>query len=113
MPVDGTLEFKHRVDAAKIAEASVKSGERYQASFTDKTLGTKWWAFGSLDNFESVRFREWSKREEEEDKEKEEEQEMEEEEGKEAAYDGEYLMGEVPDDLALVIEKGTVEFEIG
>ena len=34
-------------------------------------------------------------------------------EGQGADAEGPFLMGEVPDDLALVIEKETAEFEIG
>lgn len=96
VPVNGELKVRHQVDVAKIMEARLKAGERYQASLTDNCLGTRWWAFGSLDEFDGVRFRQWSKREE----------------GEGTDNEGRYLMGEVPDDLAFVIEGGTVEFEI-
>ena len=97
MPANGILEVRHKVDATKIAEALLEKGERYQASFTHKCLGTKWWAFGSLEEFQDVKFRQWKEGEE----------------GQGADDDGTFLMGEVPDDLALVIEKETAEFEIG
>ena len=97
VPANGQLEIRHQVDGAKIAEARLKGGERYQASLTDKCPGTRWWAFGSLEEFGSVRFKLWKEGEE----------------GEGADEEGRYLMGEVPDDLAFVIEKETVEFEIG
>lgn len=99
---NGRLEIRHPVDGTKIAEAQLKAGERYQASLTDKCLGTSWWAFGSLEEFEGVRFRQWREGEVEE---------RADDEG--ADEEVRYLMGEFPDNLALVIEKGTAEFEIG
>ena len=105
MPADGTLEIKHEVSPAKIADAQPKSGERYQASFTDKCLGTRWWAFGSLEEFENVRFGQWK------DEEKREGEEKREAKG-EGPDEGELFMGERPNDLALTIEVGTVEFVI-
>lgn len=98
MPVNGILEIRHQVDVAKIVEARLKAGERYRASLTNKCLGTRWWAFGSLDEFDGVRFRQWSKGEEGE--------------GEGIDHEGRYLIGEVPDDLAFVIEGETVDFEI-
>lgn len=97
MPAGGELEIRYRVDEAQIAEAGLKAGERYRAGLTDRCLGTWWWAFGSLEEFGDVRFRQWRQ------------------EGEREGVDdvGRFLMGEVYDDLALVIEKGTVEFEIG
>ena len=100
MPADGTLEIKHEVSPAKIADAQLKSGEKYQASFTDKCLGTRWWAFGSLEEFENVRFGQW----------KDEEKGEEKGQGPDV---GKLFMGERPNDLAFIIEVGTVEFEIG
>lgn len=96
MPAHGSLEIRHQVDRGKREEAGLNVGERYQASFTDKCLETRWWAFGSLEDFEDVTFRWWR---EGEDK-------------RGAGDGGRYFMGEDPDDLALVIEKGAVEFEI-
>ena len=96
VPVNGKLEIRHQVDVAKIEEAHLEPGERYQASLTSQCLGTRWWAFGSLDDFDGVRFRQWNKGEESES----------------IDDGGRYLMGEVPDDLAFVIEGETVEFEI-
>lgn len=97
VPANGMLETRHQVDRTKIAEAGLKAGERYQASLTNKCLGTRWWALGSLEEFEGVRFRGWEEGEE----------------GEGADDGGRYLMGGAPDDLAFVIEKETAEFEIG
>ncbi len=97
MPAKGKLEIRHQLDGANIVEARLKSGERYQASLTDLCLGTRWWAFGWLEDFGVVRFRQWREGGEREGQDDE----------------GRYLMGEVPNDLAFVIEKGTAEFEIG
>ncbi len=114
MPADGTLVIKHQVDPEKIVEARLEVGERYQASFTNKCLGTRWWAYGSLEEFEGVRFGQWRGEEGKEEREGEkEEREGRGTEAKELVYDGKLLMGEMPDDLALVIEEGTAEFEIG
>ena len=116
MPANGALVVKHQVDPEKIAEAKLKVGEKYQASFTNKCLGTRWWAYGSLEDFEGVRFCQWRKEEEKEDSEREEEEEEREGEGteaKESEHNGKMLMGEIPDELALVIQEETAEFEIG
>lgn len=113
MPADGALVIKHQVDPEKIAEAKLEVGEKYQASFTNKCLGTRWWAYGSLEEFEGVRFGQWRKEEEKEESERDDEEgEGEGTEAKESEYDGKLLMGEIPDDLALVIQEGTAEFEI-
>ncbi len=113
MPADGTLVIKHQMDPEKVAEARLEVGEKYQASFTNKCLGTRWWAYGALEELEGVRFGQWRKEEEEESDREEEESEGEGTEAKESVYDGKLIVGEMPDDLALVIEEGTVEFEIG
>ena len=85
VPANGKLETRHPVDGTKIAEAQLKAGERYQASLTDKCLGTSWWAFGSLEEFEGVRFRQWR------------EGEVEERADDEGADEGvRYVMGEFP-----------------
>ncbi len=97
MPANGELEIRHQLDGGKIAQARLKVGERYQASLTDLCLGTRWWAFGSLEELGGVRFRQWREGGEREGRDDE----------------GRYLMGEVPNNLAFVIEKGTTEFEIG
>ena len=113
MPADGTLVIKHQLDPEKIAEAKLEVGEKYQASFTNKCLGTRWWAYGSLGEFGGVRFGQWREEEEKEENEREkEEREGEGTEAKESGYDGKLLRGEIPDDLALVIQEGTAEFGI-
>ena len=113
MPADSALVVKHQIDPEKIAEARLEVGEKYQASFTNKCLGTRWWAYGSLEELEGVRFGQWRKEERNEESEREEQEgEGEETEAKESEYDGKLLMGEIPDDLALVIQDGTAEFEI-
>lgn len=97
VPANRALEIRHRVDEAKIAEPGLEAGEICQASCTDKCLGTRWWAFESLEEFENVKFREWKEGED----------------TKGPGGGGRYLMGEVPDDLAFVVEKKKAEFEIG
>lgn len=96
VPSDGRVEIKHQVDPAKIADAGLKSGEKYQASLTDRCLGTRWWAFGSLEELDGRRFQQW--------------REGAPREGEDG--NGRFLVGQRPDDLALVIEKGTTEFEV-
>lgn len=114
MPVNGRLEIRHQVNRVKIAEAQLKVGERYQASITDICLGTRWWAFGSLEEFEGVKFRQWAK-----EKEQGIEEEGEGEQGEGEEGEGEkrnkvnderrILIGEIPDSLALVVENEAVE----
>lgn len=41
--------IRHQVDGPKIGEAGLKAGEKYRAELTDKCLGTRRWAFGSLE----------------------------------------------------------------
>lgn len=113
MPADGTLEIKHEVSPAKIAAAQVKSGEKYQALFTNKCLGTRWWAFGSLEEFKDVRFGQWKDEEEREREEGEGDENREAEKKGKGPDEGKLFRGESPDDLALIIEVGTAEFEIG
>ena len=64
-------------------------------------LGTRWWAFGNLQELgERTRVRQWGAySEEDEDREGEDQ-------------NGKWTFGEPPDDLALVPEIGEVEFEI-
>ncbi|KAI9788453.1 MAG: hypothetical protein M1816_006889 [Peltula sp. TS41687] len=99
------LEIRHEVDRETLGAAGLRSGERYRAELTDRCLGARWWMFGSLEEWEGIRFREW--RDEDGEKEGEEEGQG------DGNGDGRYTMGENPDLLALVIEKGEVEFEIG
>ncbi len=109
-----SLEVRHEVPRDKIAAAGLKTGERYQAAFTDRCLGTRWWMFGSLEEAGDMKFMEWGH------------ERWIEVEGDDGEYDdyvkveregedenGRWTMGEKPDDLALVIEKGEAEFDIG
>ncbi|KAJ9649474.1 hypothetical protein H2199_000249 [Coniosporium tulheliwenetii] len=105
-----SLEVRHEVLRDKIAAAGLKTGERYQAAFTDKCLGTRWWMFGSLEEAEQMKFMWWGH---ERERETEEGWETEKVEREGEDENGRWTMGEKPDDLALVIEKGEAEFEIG
>ena len=94
---DEVLEVRHEVDREKIVAAEVKAGEKYRVELTDKGPGTRWWTFGSWEEVEGTRFRDWTDGGEtvgEEEK-------------------GRYTMGEDPRNLALVVEKGEADFEIG
>lgn len=103
---DGVLTIKHQIDRRCIAEAGLEPGEEYQASFTDKCLGTRWWAFGSLEEFGSGRFRQWRSGGEET------EEGVEDATEKGSTESTKFFMGEDPDELALVIENGIVRFTI-
>ena len=81
----------------KIAAANLVVGEKYRVELTNKGLGTKWWTFGSLDEAQGIRYREWEEGESEEGEDK----------------NGRYTIGKDPRSLALVIEKGEAEFEVG
>jgi len=103
-------EVKFEVTPDTIAAANPVVGEKYRVELTDKGMGTKWWTFGSLEDDPGVRYREWREGGVEELEDEEEGEEGEEE----GEYEkGEYTMGENPQDLALVVEKGEAMFEIG
>ncbi len=109
----GELVIQHELPWEKIRDAHVEKGERYRVSLSDKCLGTRWWGFGSLDEeFKGFRLGTW--REDGEDGRGEEREDGSEEEGEDGREEeGESAMGERPEDLALVVEKGDVTFEIG
>ncbi|MCJ1398671.1 hypothetical protein MMC11_001872 [Xylographa trunciseda] len=105
-------EVKFEVRPEKIAAANPVVGEKYRVELTDKGMGTKWWAFGAWEDDPGMRYRTWK---EGGDEGGENEEEEDEEEGDEDGEDekGRYTMGEDPQDLALVAEKGEAIFEIG
>lgn len=98
-----SLEIKHEVPRDKIIAAQIKKGEKYRISLTDKGLGTYWWMFGTLEDVEGMKLKPWGKTESE----GEDSEELEKED-----KSGMWVAGEEPGKLALVVEKGEVEFEI-
>ena len=115
MRPDELYEVKFEVEPAKIAAVNLVTGEVYRVALTDKGLGTSWWTFGSLEDTQGLRYRRWGdeKSAEEDDEEWRywEKVDGDDEEGQ--AEKGEYTMGEDPQKLALVVEKGEAIFEIG
>lgn len=101
----GQIVIRHQLPWEKIREADVKNGERYKVFLTNKCLGTRWWGFGSLEEqFEGVKLRIWRADGNEGDERSE----------RQNGELGENAVGgERPEDLALVIENGYAEFEIG
>jgi hypothetical protein len=105
IPARGSISVKHEVPRNKISDTGVQKGEVYKVSLTNKCLGTRWWAFGNLQELgEGTRFRQWGAHSEEnEDGDEECEGEY---------QNGMWMFGEMPNDLALVPEIGEVEFEV-
>jgi hypothetical protein len=105
IPASGEFVIKHEVPPRLIAKAEVEKGERYRVALTHVCLGTRWWMFGDLQDewVKDVRFvREGHKQKGREEK-----------EGTDA--EGKWYKGEIPNDLALVIEgedDSAVEFGI-
>ncbi|KAH0541671.1 hypothetical protein GP486_008698, partial [Trichoglossum hirsutum] len=113
-PSPDSLTVSHEVPLDKILDACVQPGERYRVSLTDRALGTRWWAFGAVE--EDARLGVWDD-EEERDGDREEAEVGGGEQGgprrREKRDDaGLYVVGERPEDLELVIEKGEVEFTV-
>ena len=88
-----------------IEAAGIEKGERYKVGLTNRCLGTRWWTFGDAEDegMKNVRFVQRGQGvKEPEDREGTDEQ-------------GGWSRGELPDELALVVEgedEGAVEFEI-
>ena len=110
-----TLEIRHEVPQERIEATLLLAGEAYKAEMTDLGLGTRWWMYGTMDEAGDKKFMRWSPRgvaglrryqldnvdtlgEPREDLIWED--------------SSEWIMGEDPMKLALVIEKGEAEFEI-
>jgi hypothetical protein len=109
----GSYTVKHEVPRDKINAANLKPGEKYRVALTDKCLGTRWWAFVSLEELDGVRLGTWRSREEEEARKCDSwlEAQME-KERREKFGDGPVSMGEQPEMLAMVPEVGSVEVEV-
>ena len=82
----------------RIVEVGLVVGERYRVTLTEKGLGTRWWAFGSLDTeLEGLKLKQRRLR---------------------ASIDGEgrqqgdIAFGENPEQLSLVVEGTGAEFGI-
>jgi hypothetical protein len=126
-----SLEIRHEIPRDKIDAAEVQGGEVYRSEITEFGLGTRWWMYGTMDDAGGKKFMGWSARGVEEerqyilDKMKQEYEEMKEDYGEDEGEgeppglddlileDGsEYIMGEDPTTLGIIIEKGEAEFEV-
>lgn len=99
---DTPLVVKHEIPRAKIVEVGLKKGEIYKVEFTNKALGTRWWTFGAQEAMEDTEYRWWCRVESpgeciDEDLE---------------PQTSDFTIGEEPNQLALVVEKGEAEFEV-
>ncbi|MCJ1381855.1 hypothetical protein MMC17_004967 [Xylographa soralifera] len=104
---DELYEVKFEIEPERTAAADLVVGEKYRVRLTDMGLGTKWWAFGALEDDLEIRYMEWDY---------EEIAEGEEGEGRDGDREFKkrrYTRGEDPESLALVVEKGEAIFEIG
>ncbi len=107
----GVLAIKHQVNPDLIKAAGVQKGERYRIRLNNKCLGTCWWCFGTMDDLEGVRLREWASLEAE--KSLTPALRAEKEQARKAKYgDGPSTMGEDPEMLAMVPETWEVEFDV-
>lgn len=84
---------------------------------TDKCLGTPWWTYANLDELKGVRLKAWGTQaqeaaEAEAEKADPELHEEMERERREKYGDGQVMMGENPDMLAMVVENEHVEFDV-
>lgn len=109
------LEVCHEVPRDKVDAAYLETGEVYKASLKDLGLGTSWWMYGKLDDAEGKKFMRWSSRGVEGEKRYRLDnadklgEPLEDEMWEDSS---EWIMGEEPSQLALVIEKGEAEFEV-
>lgn len=81
-------------------EAGLELGEIYKASFNPRGLGTRWWAFGSEEEFKGLRLSMWRDVKGGSDK----------PDGDREAQVGE--MGEKPQLLDMIVERNGVDIEI-
>jgi hypothetical protein len=59
-PLDqGIFSVRHEVPRSKIEETQLEKGEKYRLSLSHMCLGTRWWTYGSLEELEGVRLRQW------------------------------------------------------
>lgn len=105
IPASGELVIKHEIPPKLIAKAEIEKGESYRVAFTHVYLGTTWWMFGDMQDewVKGVRFVRGGH----------EQNGREEKDGTDA--NGKWYKGEIPNDLALVIEgedDSAVQFDI-
>jgi hypothetical protein len=112
VPPDSILVVKHEVPQHKVKEAGLAKGERYKVSLTDAALGTRWWTFGSLNDLKGVGFRRWRPGEQTDDEDPVGDDLEDEDEENEDNGQAEFIMGEDPSDLRLIIGKGEAEIVI-
>jgi hypothetical protein len=108
----GTYSVRHEVPRDKIEAANLEKGEKYKVALTDKCLGTRFWTFGSLEELDGVRFRQWRSQSDDEMWAKEEEYDSDYKEQMEKYGNGPVTKGEEPRMLALVPEVGEIEFDV-
>jgi hypothetical protein len=110
-----SLEVRHEVPRDAIDAAGLQDGEVYRAELTDLGLGTWWWMYGAMDEAGDKKFMRWSSRGVEGEKQYRSEnidtlgEPLEEEMWEDSS---EWIMGEDPMKLAIVIEKREAEFEV-
>ncbi|KAL9105976.1 MAG: hypothetical protein Q9227_008931 [Pyrenula ochraceoflavens] len=102
------VEVKHQVPQDAILAAGFQSGETYRVSLTDRGLGTMWYMFGALEDVEGMKLGAW--KEDKEDSDETPEEDLDDWEKEERR--GLWFRGENAEKLALVIEKGEVDFQV-
>jgi hypothetical protein len=108
----GTYSVRHEVPRDKIQTANLEKGEKYKVALTNKCLSTRFWTFGSLEELDGVRFRQWRSQSDDEMWAKEEEYDSDYKAKMEKYGNGPVTKGEEPKMLALVPEVGEIEFEV-
>lgn len=104
---DHPLVVHHEIPRSKIIGAGLEKGEKYKVKLTSRALGTRWWAFGLMEDLDGLQLRRWHMEDEELHRDSVDEEV---DEGKETTSQGPFTMGEDSDQLALVIERGEAEF---
>jgi hypothetical protein len=95
-----------------IEAAHVEKGEKYRVVLNDRCFGTRWWTFGSREEFGGFRFRWWRSSAEEETW-ADDDSDDESVERRRGYGDAPVTKGEDPDMLVLVPDdNGEMEFEI-
>jgi hypothetical protein len=116
-PRDGVFTIKHELPRKVIDAVDLKNGERCMIKIGNKFLGTRWWAYGDLENLEGIRLRQWYDVEAYEAEERRQPslkrtRAREYQEVIERLGHGPTSIGEKPDMLELIRENEGAEFEI-
>jgi hypothetical protein len=109
--------IKLEVPRNLIEAADVEKGEKYVVKIGHRCLGTRWWTYGTLEELDGVRLRQWYQKSEKEEEERlnpslKRARDRDAQEIIDKFGDGPTSIGEEPRMLAMVRENDGAEFEI-